>query len=535
MAFSQCYPSPDSDQDVMTSSTSTTAETLSVIKKERDSTSSEPESAAKVQARRRKPHSPEAWEAIKPEIARLYLQENRRLKDVMSIMEEQGFFASTKMYKTKLTKWKFFKNNRKADVANILYLQRYRRAMGKESTFRRNGRKIDVDAYIRRKGIEPADLLKVARPGDLPSTLRCRTPPPSLTPMLLRRIEAPDDLVLQEVYQQWTLDAQLMPPKLNANYLKELDQYHKGVAMYSVKNLTHGCWLFSIGKNREGGEFCRRAFAYIDSVLKVSAHFAIYELLSSASRYPDLNIQRSLWKFLSEYAARVGNVDEKLRRVLAAFAKLARDHSKEHNVEMIQWGRRFSSMQSNGSFDGNPFDYTLIQPWDILPVDRSYQHRYYLSQTPWEVDSIPMATIYSPDGAKDPWDLRGDLLIIFGNKTDWADDRITTMALQMLTQMPLDNPPRYLHFVCLYALARNNRARCRGETAKYSTDHKLAREYLKRAVEVQHEAWPAGKNYYETLTLLEKWHLEADDEEEAEMTRIKREVECKEAFVTLKP
>ncbi|KAI1432879.1 hypothetical protein GGR50DRAFT_671706 [Xylaria sp. CBS 124048] len=453
----------------------------------------------------------------------------------MAILEERGFSASTKMYKTKLTQWKFYKNNRKTDVANILYMQRYRRAMGKESSFRRNGRKIDVDAYIRRKGIQPTELLKVARPGALPTMLRCRTPPRTLSTMIFRTIDPPDDLVLQEVYQQWSLEPRVMPPQFNSSYLHDLDQYHQGDALNSVKHLTHGCWLMSIGKIVEGGAFCRQAFNSIDSILKSSAHFAIYELLSAASRYPDINIHRALWGYLSEYAGKLNTVDDKLRRVLAAFAKVARNYGAEFNVQMMQWGRRFASTQSNGSFDGEPFDYTLIQPWDMLPVSHSYQHRYYLSQIPWEVEGIPTAAIYSPDEGEEPWDLRADLLIMLGTKTRWADDRISTIALKMLAKMPTDNPPRYLQFVCLYALARNNRARCRGYAAYSSTDHKLAREYLKQAVNVQYESWPAGKNYYETLTLLETWHLEANDHQAAELTRERRDFDCQNAFVSLCP
>jgi hypothetical protein len=156
---------------------------------------------------------------------------------------------------------------------------------------------------------------------------------------------------------------------------------------------------------------------------------------------------------------------------------------------------------------------------------------------------------------------------MFGNQTAWADDRISAIALKMLGQFPSTPPPRYLQFVCLYALARNNRARCQGEKekVKFSPDHKLAREYLQRAAEgelalgdglapphlfsvntltlvtadsisydvVQIEAWEAGKNYYETLTLLESWHQEAGDEEKAEATRMKREIECQKAFEAL--
>ncbi|KAJ2985391.1 hypothetical protein NUW58_g5556 [Xylaria curta] len=155
--------------------------------------------------------------------------------------------------------------------------------------------------------------------------------------------------------------------------------------------------------------------------------------------------------------------------------------------------------------------------------------------------------------------------------------------------------------MCLYALAQNNRARCRDGNAQASPNHKLAREYLERAADgeynypplalplpfplplplfplllkyprnpgpaklfqsttdsrlppplpplpvsisnqmsnaadraiVQSKAWAAGKNYYETLTLLEAWHREAGDEEGAEATRIKRDTECAKAFEDL--
>lgn len=395
------------------------------------------------------------------------------------------------MYKTKLTQWKFFKNNRQEDVANLLYLQRYRQAMGKESTFRRNGKPVNVAAYIRRKGLRPNDLIEVAQSGDLPPTLRCRTPPPSQPqsrlppppPMLPKMIEAPDDFLLQEAYLHWSLDSPLMPPQMDARYFKGLDKYHNSESMRSVTVLTHGCWLLSIGRMREGGAFCRQAFSMIHSVLDSSAQFAVYELLGSAARYPDLGIHRELWNYLAKYATRIGHVNSRLQRMIAAFAKHARTFGVEHNVDMLQWARRFSSSQSHGTFDNKPFDYTLIQPWDILPMDKSYYHRYYLSQASWQIDEIPTAAMPSLDEYEDPCNLRADLLLLFGNQTAWADERISATALKMMRQMPLDQPPRYLQFVCLYALAMNNRARCQGEKVKFSPDHKLAREYLRKAAE----------------------------------------------------
>ncbi|KAJ8121975.1 hypothetical protein ONZ43_g1712 [Nemania bipapillata] len=533
VAMSRSYPSPDSEKDAVISvMSSTEAEASPAVA--RDSESCEPVTA-KAQRRgnrRQKSHGPEVWETLKPDIERLYLEENRTLEEVMAILrEERGFCASPKMYKTKLGQWRYFKNNRKHDVVNLLHIQQQRQKMGKETTFRRNGRTINLYAYLKRKGLQRGDLLEEAQSGDLPPTLRCRTPPPPPPPALPKEIRAPDDFILQEAYLHWSLDHPLMPPKLDVRYFDELDQYHESVAMRSVALLTHGCWLLTIGKISEGGSLCQRAFFTIDRVLDESAHFAVYELFGAVSRYPDPGIYKHLWSYL-ESLAQARRVNEKLKRVLAAFARLAQNFSLDHNVAMLQWGRRFSSTQCDGKFDGKPFDYTLIQPWDVLPMNKSYYHRYYLNQGSWKADEIPTATIYDQDADENIWNLRADLLIMLGNQTAWLDNRISEIALKLLALAGRPHPP-YLHFVCLYAQALNNRARCRGSKAKFNADHKLAREHLRQAAEVQFNTWEAGKNYYETLTLLENWHREAGDDKEAEATRMKRDVECARAFQDL--
>ncbi|KAJ8128094.1 hypothetical protein O1611_g5543 [Lasiodiplodia mahajangana] len=523
VAMSKSYPSPESEKDAAISMASTGSATSPAT--ERDSKSCEPVStkAKRRGNRRQKSHSPEVWDALKQDIAQLYLKENRTLEDVMAVLrEERGFCASPKMYKTKLGQWQFFKNNRKCDIATLLHLEQQRLKMGKGTSFHRNEKLVDIRGYMKRKGLHDADLLEQAQSSDLPPTLRCQTPPPppppSSPPSLLREILPPDDFVLQEAYLHWSLDHPLMPPKLDAKYFEELDRYHKSEAMRSVALLTHACWLLTIGKIDEGGTLCRRAFDTIGHVLDGSAHFAVYELFGAVSRYPDPGVYKLLWSFLASLAQKRG-VNDKLRQLLAAFSKLAQDFGLEHNVAMLQWGRRFSSTQSNGMFDGKPFDYTLIQPWDVLPMDKSYYHRYYLNQKQWKADEIPTATIYGADGDGNVWNLRADLLIIFGNQTSWMDDRISEIALKLLSQVPLDHPmPRYLQFVCLYAQALNLRALCRGSRAKYNTNHKLARALLGQAAEVQLETWHGGKNYYETLTLLESWHQEAGDVNEARNT-----------------
>ncbi|KAI2633603.1 hypothetical protein GGS26DRAFT_52621 [Hypomontagnella submonticulosa] len=485
--------------------------------------------ASTKRGHRKTTHSADAWEAHKAEIARLYLDENKRLKDVMEIMESQwGFRASQKMYKTKLTQWKFFKNNRQADVANLLYLQRHRLAIGKESTFRRNGKVIDVEAYMRRRGISAFDLVEVADSGDLPPTVRCRTPP-----SVPRLLDPPDDLMIKERFFQWTSQKFVKPRPVETGYLKRLDLHHTSRALRSVQLLTHGCWLFSTGRNQEGGNFCREAFALLHHILETSAFLSFFEMMMAIQRYPNAEIMKELWSYLSRYASAIEGVNQPLFRVLTSFSKFSQQHGLEHNINILDWALQWASGRFNSSFDGKPFDYTMLKPWDLIPVGESY-HRYYLCLNRWEVDLIPTATIPNLDTYEDPSNLRADLLLILGNQSNWNDDRISKVALKVLEQNQSSSKPSdYLEFVCLYATARHNKMRSADDDATTSIDHRLAREYLQLAADLQRRAWPAGKNYYETLTLLECWYREAGDYEAADATRRKRDEDCVNVLTVL--
>ncbi|KAI0128766.1 Clr5 domain-containing protein [Xylariales sp. AK1849] len=55
-------------------------------------------------------HSDAQWLAMFPHIQRLYMQEERPLKEVVSLMEQRyGFKATERMYKRRLVRWKMFK------------------------------------------------------------------------------------------------------------------------------------------------------------------------------------------------------------------------------------------------------------------------------------------------------------------------------------------------------------------------------------------------------------------------------------------
>src|SRR5271170_867287 len=59
----------------------------------------------------RQPPTPEEWEGQKSNIARLYIDQEMPLRDVMALMERSyGFRASARMYKSRLRAWGFYKN-----------------------------------------------------------------------------------------------------------------------------------------------------------------------------------------------------------------------------------------------------------------------------------------------------------------------------------------------------------------------------------------------------------------------------------------
>lgn len=132
--------------------------------------------------RRRGQYDPQVWEDHKDVIRHLYLEQGRPLREVMDTMARvHGFRATEKMFKIRLKGWGFSKNNTRRDVAQMLRARFAREAVGKRSEFVRNGRTVDIDDYLRRKGLTEYDVVDLD--GSSPAeedhmrAVRCRTPP----------------------------------------------------------------------------------------------------------------------------------------------------------------------------------------------------------------------------------------------------------------------------------------------------------------------------------------------------------------------
>lgn len=134
---------------------------------------------------------PEVWEIHRPTIKRLYLDEDKTLKDVMAIMQrDYGHKATEKMYKSRFDKWGLQKNCKSNEMKAIARKKVERDAIGKASSFRIKGRRVEIEEvlqYFKRKSHLSLQELVVrekhprqATPSDIEvTTPGASTPPPS--------------------------------------------------------------------------------------------------------------------------------------------------------------------------------------------------------------------------------------------------------------------------------------------------------------------------------------------------------------------
>ncbi|KAH6857034.1 hypothetical protein B0I37DRAFT_89026 [Chaetomium sp. MPI-CAGE-AT-0009] len=149
--------------------------------------------------------SPEDWDKQRETITRLYLHEKRSLQEVMEYMAlNHFFFATVKMFRTRIKKWGIDKNNKAAEVAYMVRLKKQRDVVGKKSTFFIRNRPVDwedIERYLARTPDFWAkhgtlDLSKSAH------EITCTTPPPE-SPRILpasvpQKLDAAHELRVHE-------------------------------------------------------------------------------------------------------------------------------------------------------------------------------------------------------------------------------------------------------------------------------------------------------------------------------------------------
>ncbi|KAL2156675.1 hypothetical protein VTH82DRAFT_1420 [Thermothelomyces myriococcoides] len=149
--------------------------------------------------------TPEEWQEHKETITRLYLHEKLTLNEVMEYMAlNHAFFATPKMYRTRIRRWGIDKNNKGSEVAYMLRLKKQRDTQGKKSSFFIRNRPVDWEDVERYLSRNPNFWAKYGGNDalDLSSEITCMTPPgsppPSSPSAVPQKIDAAQELHVHE-------------------------------------------------------------------------------------------------------------------------------------------------------------------------------------------------------------------------------------------------------------------------------------------------------------------------------------------------
>lgn len=232
------------------------------------------------------------------------------------------------MYKARFKQWGFVKNNTEKVVSQILRTKFERDAAGKLSQFTRNGKDVNLQGYLTRKGLTEYDLVDF-RPAKSSSTssssdcaaptnttsprlahVRCRTPSTATIPADLRlpdRLRFQDTLVMsfKRAFLVWRQEerSRAFGQQPSVFTWRVTDFPH-------LASLIESARLIRAGDGARGVAALNRAFRAMDAYLaSVDATASFYFFFHRQSRpwQEDARIALAVWKFLAAYALSARN------------------------------------------------------------------------------------------------------------------------------------------------------------------------------------------------------------------------------------
>ncbi|KAI0132895.1 hypothetical protein BJ170DRAFT_680772 [Xylariales sp. AK1849] len=466
-------------------------------------------------------HPPAVWEAHKPEIRRMYIDDEMSLKEVRAVMEQKGFKATEKMYKDKLAKWGFNKNNRRNIIAKMVELEKQRKVVGKPTVFHRNGKIVDIDTYMRRAKLSPDQLLELDKITELPGYLRCRTPPPTFTtPTCLR---PPGFYHTQTLLLRCFNDLGARADTIldRATTITAFANYPQTDFYRTVRQLRDASWLFEEGCSREGGIFMRRAFSSLHMLVEDPSPWAFCDLVMYQLAWIQFGHHTLIWKYLADYAAvRHGPLDW-LSSVFRALHEFFQGSTVENCLGCL--AELMGTVYPTMMFKDTPKNLQSFLQGHINSISR---FRYAIppikrfSQL-LEPHAIPRTrAVLKPDNPL----LRFHALFTMGNDSDWRDERILDIATELHKTETDLNSQR----LCLRALAYFHMSQWKLQPTQDNPRHGYAKQYLKQALDLAPyvsfggQSGGAQREIWEDTKLLETWHREDGDFVAAEELRKKR-------------
>ncbi|KAI2616506.1 hypothetical protein GGR54DRAFT_227730 [Hypoxylon sp. NC1633] len=476
---------------------------------------------------------PEVWEHYKEEIHELYIEQNMSLNELMEIMQDKGFKATPRMYKAKFGQWGFVKNNKRKDVATMLRLQRDRGAVGKPTTFHRHGRSVDIETYMRRKGVSTLEL--VTADADLPDYLRALTPPPADP----QHMTLPSHLHAQEVlvscFRDLTLswrDSVTSP----TSFEDDFNVYFDGELCEATRDFSRACWFFSRGHTSHGALLSHRAFSSLHLLIKTPSALGLFDLLIASAISPDHGLAKELWRYLAGYSEATLGSSSTFYRLFAALDEVIRNYTLDTGVEFI-----FSCIESilGMLLETNDFSRTIAPSISLFLLG----DLILFSSTKTNLPNLQrtVATTSSVLRSHGSHHAPGAMKLIEPAAYLWQNgpqDEQSAQLAYAFVQLQDETSHRFdwVYWVSWRVIAYFHRSRCGADasTVKDNPRHALARYALGKAI----DAAEAGRGYgesqiFENMQTLENWHREAGDTLQELALRRRRESGLRHYFETL--
>ncbi|KAI2472123.1 hypothetical protein F4781DRAFT_420229 [Annulohypoxylon bovei var. microspora] len=475
---------------------------------------------------------PEVWERHKEEIHELYIEQNKSLNELMEFMEEKGIEATPRMYKAKFRQWGFVKNNKQKDVAMMLRLQRERGAVGKITTFRRHGRSVDIETYMKRKGVSSFDLVTPVVNANLPDYLRVLTPPPAEP----QHMTLPSHLHAQEVIVSCFKDLALSwhdSMAAPASFENDFNMYFDGELCEATRDFSRACWFFSRNHISHGALLSQRAFSSLHLIFRTPSALGLFDLLIASVISPDYGLAKELWRYLAGYAEAILGSSSTLCRVFTALDEVFRNNTLGIGVDFI-----FSCMESiiGMLLETSDFAQTVAPSISFFLLGDLILFNSTRTNLPSLQRAVASASMSSQGGQPSP----GVMRFIEPAAYLWQNGPYDEYSAQLAYSSVriIDKVPnRYdWDWVSWRVIAQFHRSRCdsNGSAVKDHPRHALARYALERAI----DAAEVGRGFsesqiFENMLTLEAWHREAGDMAQELAIRQRREKGLHDYFQAL--
>ncbi|KEF63266.1 uncharacterized protein A1O9_01243 [Exophiala aquamarina CBS 119918] len=240
-------------------------------------------------------HPAAVWEAHKAEIRRLYMNERKPLREIISIMAGKGFCATPHMYKRKIKQWELVKNN------NTRTRLPQRPKHSRASTDDEDACDDKEGSRSRETGSTPAGETSGA-----PHGLILASPQYAYDHHPMTIISLPDPIKFRQGliggFRQLLLRHYSLEPILNSGIAPYLGHI-VSESRQSINGIIQSSWFFAGKQNEDGRKFAERGFNTLLDLFRDQDFYSLIYLFISLPRLKDSGLMQLLWNCLAYNAS----------------------------------------------------------------------------------------------------------------------------------------------------------------------------------------------------------------------------------------